>query len=140
VSFPVDDSVVESALVALAVSSAVLLLLSAVALPWFISRLPPDYFTHPQRNRWLSKLAPHWAFPLLIVKNGLGVLLAIAGILMLVLPGQGLLTLVVALSILDFPGKYRFERWLLHRPRVFRVLNWIRTKLKCPPFERPTQQ
>ena len=137
-SLSIDDPVLEGVLVALAVSSGVLLLLSAVALPWFISRLPSDYFTHPERNRWLSTLAPHWAVPLIIVKNGLGLILAVAGLLMLVLPGQGILTLVVALSLLDFPGKYRLERWILHRPRVFRVLNWIRRKLKRQPFQRPS--
>jgi len=85
-SLSIDDPVLEGVLVALAVSSGVLLLLSAVALPGFISRLPADYFTHPERNRWLSTLPPHWAVPLLIVKNGLGLILAGAGLLMLVLP------------------------------------------------------
>ena len=54
---------------------------------------------------------------------------------MLVLPGQGLLTIVVGLVLLDFPGKFRLERWLVSRPRVLALLNRFRVALNKPPFE-----
>ena len=44
---------------------------------------------------------------------------------MLVAPGQGLLTMVVGLLLVDFPGKYRLERWLVTRQQVWRSINWL---------------
>ena len=42
---------------------------------------------------------------LLIAKNLLGFVLIVAGIAMLVLPGQGLLTIVVGVVLMNFPGR-----------------------------------
>jgi hypothetical protein len=47
---------------------------------------------------------------------------------MLVLPGQGLITLFVGFFLIDFPGKYRFEKWLIRRKAVHRPINWLRRK------------
>jgi uncharacterized membrane protein YbaN (DUF454 family) len=63
--------------------------------------------------------------------------LLVAGVLMLVLPGQGLLTVFIALVLLDFPGKFRFERWLVQRRSVGRALQWMRRHGGAPPFEIP---
>jgi hypothetical protein len=57
---------------------------------------------------------------------------------MLVVPGQGLLSIAVALIVLDFPGKFRLERWLATRPPVWRSLNWLRKRFDRPPLEIPT--
>jgi hypothetical protein len=56
---------------------------------------------------------------------------------MLLVPGQGLLSIAVALVLLDFPGKYRFERWLATRPAVWRSLNWLRRRAGCKPLQTP---
>jgi hypothetical protein len=50
------------------------------------------------------------------------------GVAMLVLPGQGVLTIITGLLLLDFPGKYRFERWLVRRGPVLRGVNWLRDR------------
>jgi hypothetical protein len=55
---------------------------------------------------------------------------------MLLLPGQGVLTLVVALLLLDLPGKRRLKRRILSMPRVLRVLNAWRRRAGRPEFER----
>ena len=74
----------------------------------------------------------------LITKNLLGVILLIAGLVMLLVPGQGLLTIAVALILLDFPGKFRFERLARHRPAVWRLsLNWLRKCAGHEPFQKP---
>jgi len=57
-----------------------------------------------------------------------------AGIVMLVLPGQGILTIVIGLMLSNFPGKYRLERWLVMRPRVLRTINWLRQRSKRNPL------
>ena len=56
---------------------------------------------------------------------------------MLVLPGQGLLTIFVALVLLDFPGKLRLERWLIRKPAVRRPIDWIRAKAGREPIRPP---
>jgi hypothetical protein len=53
---------------------------------------------------------------------------------MLVLPGQGVLTLCVSLFLLDFPGKRRLERRILGYPPVLHALNRLRTRAGQPPF------
>ena len=65
-----------------------------------------------------------------IAKNALGVLLILAGIAMLVLPGQGVLSILIGVMLLDIPGKYRFERWLVMRPPVWRAIAWLREKAR----------
>ena len=70
-------------------------------------------------------------------KNLLGAALMLLGILMLFTPGQGLLTLLVGLLLMNFPGKYRLERTLVARPGIFRSLNWLRRRRGAEPFELP---
>jgi len=65
---------------------------------------------------------------LLIGKNLLGCVIIVAGIVMLVLPGQGILTILAGIMLLDFPGKYRLLRWIVARPQVLRTLNWLRRR------------
>ena len=58
----------------------------------------------------------------------------LAGIAMLVLPGQGLLTLLVGFLLIDFPGKYRFEKWLVARRWVLQPINWLRLRRHQMPL------
>ena len=69
-------------------------------------------------------------------KNLIGLSLIIGGLLMLVLPGQGLLTIVTGLLLVNYPGKYKLEQKLSSMPSIFRALNWIRLKAKKPPLQR----
>lgn len=64
----------------------------------------------------------------------IGVFLLLCGILMLVLPGQGLITMLIGLSLIPFPGKDKFEQNLLARKSVRSSLNWIRVKANKEPF------
>ena len=98
-----------------------------ILVPVLVMRLPRDYFAHPDRQRhaWL-KLHPLLRVFILIGKNLLGVILLIAGVFMLVLPGQGILTILIGLTLINFPGKFIFERWLVTRPAVLKSVNWLR--------------
>jgi len=69
-----------------------------------------------------------------IIKIPVGACLVLSGIVMLVIPGQGLLTIVIGLSLLPFPYKSRIERNLISRKSVRASLNWIRIKAKKEPF------
>jgi hypothetical protein len=70
-----------------------------------------------------------------ISKNAIGIVFVVLGVVMLVLPGQGLLTIVVGLMLLDFPGKYEVELWVVRRPSILRAINWIRSRAHKPPLE-----
>ena len=100
---------------------------SLVAVPWLVGRMRHDYFlTHWQTVEARHRRHPALALATLVLRNGLGLLLVIAGLAMLFLPGQGLLTMLIGLCLMDFPGKRRLLRRLVARPGVRRALNWIR--------------
>jgi hypothetical protein len=120
-------------------ASLALIVFTPLGVAWAVIRLPADYFTE-NRHRPLESWQQHRVLRpvLLVVKNLLGVVLLIAGLLMLLVPGQGLLTIAVALILLDFPGKFRLERWLASRRAVWRSLNWLRKRARRKPLEKPT--
>jgi hypothetical protein len=118
--------------------SLALLLLSPLVAMWFVTKLPKDYFVHEDR-RAPGSWVKHPALRAFVVaaKSGLGIVLVLAGVVMLVVPGQGLLTIVVGLLLIEFPGKFRAERWLATRRDVWRSLNWLRKKAGKPQLESP---
>ena len=61
----------------------------------------------------------------------------IFGILMIFMPGQGLLTILMGLALLNFPGKRSAELALARYPPVRKALDWIRQKANKPPFQIP---
>ncbi|MCB1668684.1 MAG: hypothetical protein R3E73_12860 [Porticoccaceae bacterium] len=119
----------------LGVVSFFVFVFSLASLPWLVSRIPEDYFSHQERTptRW-KKQHPVIRLLLLIGKNLLGVVLLCGGILMLVLPGQGLLTILMGVLLLDYPGKYTLERKVVSQPGILKSLNWLRAKAKHPPL------
>ncbi|MDR0781027.1 MAG: hypothetical protein LBF16_10095 [Pseudomonadales bacterium] len=111
---------------------------SLLLLPFAVIWLPADYFLLDRRQRFLrERRHPLVAYALLLVKNGFALVLLLLGIAMLVLPGQGLLTMCIALMLMDFPGKYRLERWLVSRRKVLDGLNWLRARRGREPFLPP---
>jgi hypothetical protein len=119
----------------IASASVLTFLVFLIAVPLLAVRIPSDYFTD---KRLHGKL---WAdYPLiprmvlLIGKNFLVYIFVVAGIIMLVLPGQGILTILAKILLLDFPGKYRLVRWIVARPHVLRGLNWLRRRAGQTPL------
>jgi hypothetical protein len=72
-----------------------------------------------------------------ILKNAFGCFLILSGVLMLFLPGQGLLCLFLGVSLVHFPGKRRLELRLLRYKRIRNSVAWIRHKAKREPIELP---
>ncbi len=128
----------EGLIVGLGALSALTFIASILLIPWLIIQLPTDYFTDPSRHvSRMHQQHPLRYFAIRVLKNLLASALILAGIAMLVLPGQGLLSILIGLSISDFPGKYRVERWLVARPGIFKAINWIRKRYKKPPICYP---
>ena len=118
--------------------SALTFVLSILLVPVIIARIPTDYFTqaYRKRNHWRQRDNPALSLCWRLLKNMIGLVLLLMGIAMLVLPGQGLLTILFALSLLDFPGRFRLEKRLVAIPNVFRTINWIRQRANRPPIIR----
>ena len=109
-----------------------------IGVPWVVARLPSDYFNQPNRSVWRElNSEPFYALVLGGLKNLLGAVLLLLGAIMLVTPGQGLLTLIAGMLLINFPGKFQLERWIVGRPGVMRGLNWLRNRHGEPPFEEP---
>jgi len=111
---------------------------SALVLPVIVTRMRADYFL-PDRDHTRSLAHQH---PVIrgigiVLKNLFGTILFLAGILMLGLPGQGILTILIGLMLLDFPGKQKLELWMVRLPAVGKALNWMRKRGDRPPLEIP---
>lgn len=123
---------IETNQVALIVSAAIgigFVILSMIAIPAVAIALPSDYFAHEERPRGRVDGVPAVVrLALRIVKNALGGVLVVAGIAMLVLPGQGVLSIVLGLLLIDFPGRYRLMKRLVRVDGVRRPLNWMRRR------------
>jgi hypothetical protein len=115
-----------------AATAATLLVLVAV-----LAGLPTTYFrddtiVQPLRRGGAAAIA------IRLVKNAVGIVLIGLGLLLSLpaVPGQGVLTLLVGLLLVDFPGKRRLERKLVSRPGVLEAMNRLRTALGRPPLVR----
>jgi len=109
--------------------SLVTLLISLIVVPILVARMPADYFNESSRpQRPWAHLNPVLRVVLIIAKNVIGVLLILVGLVMIPLPGQGVLTLLIGLMLVDFRQKYRFEKWLISREKILKTVNWIRRR------------
>jgi hypothetical protein len=103
-----------------------------------IVHMPVDYLTRVR----LSEESFCYRHPVtrvvtVVAKNVFGLLLVIMGVVMLLTPGQGLLSVFIGLTLLDFPGKKKLIRRLLGRRGVLNMINKIRSKARRPPLETP---
>ena len=118
----------------LGVGSLVLLVVSLVAMPIVIVNLPEDYFIRDRRESVRrTGRSSVWA-GMVLVKNVIGIVLILSGLAMLVLPGQGLLTILFGVALTNFPGKYRLERRIVNSPAVRGALDKIRSAAGRPPL------
>jgi len=104
-------------------------ILSVAAVTVVLVRPPAKYF----RDERFSPLADGHPFVRwigLILKNILGALLILFGMLLSLpgVPGQGLLTVLIGLMLVDFPGKRRLERRLVSRPSVLAAISAVRAR------------
>ena len=107
---------------------------SLVAIPVIIAYMPEDYFIritrHPMHRSPLRKV-------LHALKNVFGGILLVSGLLLLLLPGQGIITIVIGLSLIDFPGKHQLQIRLVSQPRIRKSIQWIRAKVHHKPLIIP---
>jgi hypothetical protein len=113
---------------------------SLLAVPWLAVRIPADYFLH-RRSFFNLHDAAHPLLKGLVValKNIVGIAFLLMGVAMLVLPGQGILTILIGLLFLDFPGKFALERRIIEIKSIHRAIDWMRKKAHKPPLVLPKE-
>lgn len=102
-----------------------------------IVQMPANYFQYSKRIHILAKGHPVVWWLGHIAKNLLGLLLIVLGIVLSLpgIPGQGLLTILIGVMLLDFPGKRRLERSLVRRPAIHSTINRLRARFGKPPLD-----
>lgn len=115
--------------------SLVIFLVGLACVPRLVSLIPEDYFVPKSRpTSGFREKHPTLRLLLLVLKNLLGLTLLVAGFMMLFLPGPGVLTLLVGLLTVDYPGKFRLERKLVSYPPILHALNRQRHRAGKPPL------
>jgi hypothetical protein len=108
------------------------------ALPFIVARIPEDYFMREEE----SSPEGYSNHPLLrhvfmIARNIVGIIFILAGIGMLFLPGQGIVTILIGILLTTFPGKRRLLLKIVKQHQVLDTLNWMRRKAHKPPLRLP---
>lgn len=102
--------------------------ISLAVVSYILVKIPAEYFRadHP-RELWTERHAAV-RFVGVFLKNLLGVILVALGVVMSIpgVPGQGILTILLGIMLLDFPGKRTLEYKLVRRPHVFKTINKLR--------------
>jgi len=104
---------------------------------FILVKIPADYFSKSHKTKFWSGPKPALHAAKFIGKNILGILLVALGIVLSIpgVPGQGLLTILLGIMLLDFPGKHRLEQKLLSRPGIVNTINRLRKRFGKPPLE-----
>lgn len=121
-----DGRVIAAALVGVGIASAILSVVGVLFVPWFVVRLPADYFV-----RAPTRVGAH----VRAVRALVGILLVLLGVALLFLPGQGVLTILLGLALLSDPRRAGLR--LLSRPALRRTADALRRRAGAPPLELP---
>ena len=108
-------------------------LFSLLSIKWLVSLIPEDYFINKKDSKIKTNNILIW-YTVLIFKNLIGYSLILGGIMMLVLPGQGLFTIIIGLMMSNYPGKYSIEKKFIAIPTILKSINWLRRKSNKPPI------
>lgn len=110
--------------------------LSFTAIAIVMIKIPANYFSSHYVHDFLpdSRWLVRWGA--VLAKNILGVLLIGLGIILSLpgVPGQGILTILLGLIMLDIPGKRPLEAWIIRRPTVLAAVNNFRARYNKPPL------
>ena len=117
----------------LGIVSSVIFLVSLLSIGWLVSLIPSDYFINKKESKFKLNYPVVWIVSA-IIKNIFGYILILGGILMLILPGQGLITIFIGLMLSNYPGKYSIEKRIIATPKILKSINWLRKKSDEPPL------
>ncbi len=98
--------------------------------------LPATYFLEGHRDERGPGAHPLLRASGRVVKNACGIILLLLGMILALpgVPGQGLLTILIGLILLDLPGKRRLERRLILWGGFAERINRLRARFGRPPL------
>ena len=114
--------------------SASIFVVSLIFIPFLVSKIPQDYFINPQYHR--LEISHFGHLMAVVIRSFFGFLLIVLGFVMLFTPGQGILSVIVGLFLMEFPGKRHIEYRIVKNDATFKILNWMRAKFKKLPLDR----
>lgn len=114
-------------------------ILSLLIIPLIVSNLSVNCFININKKKQAARISVT-SLGFLLFRNIGGIFLLTAGFAMLFLPGQGILTILIGLLLLSFPGKQTMLNYLIFKPAVQHSLDWIRKKSGKPLFTWPSQK
>ena len=117
-----------------AVGAVAAFVVSYVIVSVIVVKMPEDYFCSNHQRRFLPDANPAVRSVAMAVKNILGVLMIVAGILLSLpgIPGPGLVTIFIGLMITDIPGKRVLEANIIRQPLVLSAVNRLRARYNKP--------
>lgn len=102
--------------------------LSLAVTAWVIVRLPANYFVGEKPPSFWDERHPFLRSFGHFAKNAIGAVLVVVGVIMLITPGQGVLTILIGLMLVDFPGKRSMEKRIVRQPKVLAAINALRKR------------
>jgi hypothetical protein len=116
--------------------SVVTFVVSIAVVTVVLVKLPANYFHSSHAREFLVERHPVLRMVGIIAKNLLGLVLVGFGVIMSLpgVPGQGVLTILLGIMLLDFPGKRALETRIVSRPRVNAAVNALRARFGKPPL------
>jgi len=121
------------------VSVAVFVVTLAI-IPYCISHIPEDYLVRKRMDQEKPFAQKPWMRSIyLVLKNLLGVILVVVGLVMFFIPGQGIITMLIGIMLMNFPGKRRLATAIVRQPAIFKSINWTRAKALAPPLLLPPE-
>jgi hypothetical protein len=121
----------EAVMIAIAVGSVVAFIVGLLIASWAVVRMPADAL--------LEDAAHHDDHPVRkVVRNVIGWVIIVIGIALLVLPGQGLITIALGMMLVDFPRKRQLILWVLARGSIHRTIDRLRARKGRPPLHLPS--
>ncbi len=99
-------------------------------------KIPENYFSSHYQQDFMpgSSWVVRWGA--VIAKNIFGVFLILLGLILSLpgVPGQGILTILLGLIMIDIPGKRPLEARIIKRPAILSAINDLRARYKKPPL------
>lgn len=110
--------------------------ISFLAIAVVLVKIPADYFSVNYKQHFMPDKPWYLRWSGLIIKNIFGLFLIVLGLLLSLpgVPGQGILTILLGLIMIDIPGKRPLEARIIKRPTVLSAANSLRARYKKPPL------
>jgi hypothetical protein len=112
------------------------LAISFAAIVIVLVKIPANYFSSHYQQDFLpgSRWVVRWGA--VIAKNIAGAFLVMLGLLLSLpgVPGQGLLTILLGLILIDIPGKRPLEARIIKRPAIHAAANRLRARFNKGPL------